>query len=298
MSSGIERVVARVAPDQHGLVARFQLLEAGVPPRTIDNAIAAHRLLVVHPAVYAVAGSPTSWLRTVLAATLNAGTRAAAAGRTASALWDVLPAANLPVEVLVPVATNPRGDGFVVHRTRRPFQIVTVHGIAATSVARTLEDIARAVPLRLLEEAVDKALHRRLVTLEELRGVRGPVARLAASRSASVPESVLETRFLRILRDARLPFPVTQYEIRRGAVLIARADFAYPAERVVIEIESYEFHSSRRAFDRGHWRVKELQAAGYLVVPFTATDLRRPKQVVSTVQRVLWERGHPDVVNI
>jgi len=296
MASHIKRVVARVAPQQYGLITRAQLLEGGVRERTIDNCLATDRLERIHAAVYGVPGAPDSWRRRVLAATFASG--GTAAGRTSAAISDLLPVPEGPIEILVPITANPVADGFVVHRTRRPFDIRVVDAIPTTSVTRTFEDLARVVPLRTLDELIDKALYRRLVTLDELRRARGPVARLAVDRSGAPAESVLETRFLRVLRDGGLPSPVPQFEVRRGGVLIGRVDFAYPKERIVIELESFQYHSGRRAFDRGHRRFKELQAAGYLVLPFTSTDIRRPKQVVATVRRALWERGHPDVVQI
>jgi len=297
MSSHIERVIARVAPEQHGLVTRPQLRDAGVPTRTIDYGIAAERLVVVYRTVYRVPGAPRTWLQAVLAATMYAGPEAATAYRTAAALHGLVPNSGL-IEVLVPVSRYPRAVDFAVRRTKKPYGVEIVHGIPTTTVSRTLADLSHVISLRTLEEVVDKALFRRLVIVEELESIGGRVGRLASTRSQAPVESVLETRFLRIVRESGLPLPVAQFEVRRGGILIARVDFAYPAERLVIELESYEFHSSRLALDRGAQRVKDLQAAGYLVVPFTSTDLRRPRQVISTVRRHLWERGHPDIVNI
>ena len=291
----IERVVARVAPSQHGLVTRTQLLDADVPRRTIDNFVAAERLERVHSAVFLVPGAPRTWRQSVLAATLSAGPEAAAAELTAAALWDLLPIPRSPIEIVVPVTRNPKADGFVVHRSRRPIDAVVVDGVPTTSPARTIEDLSRRLPVGRLEDVVDKALYRRLVTPDDLRIPAGPLGRLMSDRG--VVESPLEAQFLRLLRDGGLPLPVPQFEIRRGGILIARVDFAYVRERIVIELESYQYHSGRGAFDRGNQRFKELQAAGYLVLPFTSTDTRRPKQVIATVRRCLWERGHPDVVH-
>lgn len=296
MASHIERVVARIAPRQYGLVTRAQLLDEHVPARTIDGYLAAEHLERIHASVYGVPGSPDSWLKRVCAATFGAG--GAGAGRTAAGVFELLGVPDDPIEVLVPIRANPKPDGFVVHRTRRPFEVVVVYGIRVTSVVRTLEDLALSLPLRTLDELMDKALYRKLATLDELRLARGRVSKLARERNGAPVESVLETRFLRILREGGLPLPVPQFEIRAGGVLIARVDFVYPAERIAIEIESFQYHSGRRPFDRGYARFKQVQGAGYLVVPFTATDLTRPKQVVATVRRHLWERGHPDVVQL
>jgi hypothetical protein len=51
MASHIGRVVACVAPTQYGLITRTQLVDAGVPERTIDNGVATGRLDRVHAAV-------------------------------------------------------------------------------------------------------------------------------------------------------------------------------------------------------------------------------------------------------
>ena len=298
MPSHIWRVVARVAPAQHGLVTRGQLLDAHVSERSIDHHLAVGSLDRLHASVYRAPGAPRTRPQMVLAAILAAGPKAAAASRTALANWELLDEDDRPIELLVPMSANPRPDGFVIHRTRRPFEICVVHGLPTTSVVRALEDVSRVVPARTLEQLIDSALYRRLVSVDELRTARGSVGRLAGGREAASVESVLEARFLRLLREGGLPLPVPQYEVRRGGILIARVDFAYPAERIVIELESFQYHSGRQAFDRGNRRFKELQAAGYLILPFTSTDLRRPKQVDRTVRRSLWERGHPDVVQL
>jgi len=111
MSSDIERVIARVAPEQHGLVTRLQLRDAGVPARTIDHQIEADRLIVVYRAVYRVPAAPRTWLQAVLAATMYAGPEAAASCRTAASLRDLLPNRN-PIEVLVRASRYPRAVDF------------------------------------------------------------------------------------------------------------------------------------------------------------------------------------------
>jgi very-short-patch-repair endonuclease len=296
--SSLEEVIARICPEQYGLVTRSQLLDASVPTRSIHHFVATRRLERVHAGVYRVSGVPRSWLQDVLAGTMSCGPRAAASGPTAVRLLGLDERNESQIEITVPFTSHPKPDGFTVHRSRRLFVAVRVRGIPTMPAARTLQDVARLVPTGVLEELVDKALHRRLLSLADLADGPRCLADLARRRDGSPPESVLETRFLQILRKARLPVPIGQFEVRRGAMLVGRVDFAYPEQRIAVELDGYEFRPGRTAFDRGKLRDNELQAAGYVLLHFTSTNLKRPSYVVSSVRRLLWERGHPDVVSL
>ena len=46
-------------------------------------------------------------------------------------------------------------------------------------------------------------------------------------------------------------------------------DFLWPAERLVVEIDGFAFHSSSRTFERDRRRDAALTAAGYRVVRVT-----------------------------
>ena len=298
MSSQIERAIARLAPHQHGLVTRTQLRGAGIPARSIDYHVATGRIERVHPGVYRHAAVPRSWLQTVLAATLSAGEGAAASGLTAARLWDLHESPGQVIEVTVLGTAHPRSRGFVVHRSRRPFSPAIVNAIPTTPPARTLDDLARVLPERVLEELLDKALYRRLVRPSELAGARGALGRLVRARDGAQVESVLETRFVRLVRTHGLPPPVPQFEIRRGGTLLARVDFAYPLERVAIEIDGFRYHAGRSVFDGDRRRQNDVLSAGFAVLRFTAADLARPRRVAAMIRRVLWERGCPGVASV
>lgn len=70
-----------------------------------------------------------------------------------------------------------------------------------------------------------------------------------ARTESAIPESVFETRLLRVMRRAGLPVPVVQHEIRSKGRLVARADFAFPAHRLAIEADGYRWHASRRRWE-------------------------------------------------
>src|SRR5437870_3734224 len=110
-----------------------------------------------------------------------------------------------------------------------------------------------------LEEGLDHALRRGLVTLGRLRrrleqvGRRrgsGALPRLIAERdgTSGIPQSVFETRFLHLARRGGLPTPTLQYPITT-ALGTAFIDLAYIEEKIAIEADGFRWHSSRRRWE-------------------------------------------------
>lgn len=161
----------------------------------------------------------------------------------------------------------------------------TVDAIPVTTPARTLIDLATCLDRDRLEEVLDDALRRRLVSLPKLRwrikelGARTMLKQLVDERAHGVTESKLEIRVLRALRAAGLPEPVIQHPIGRY-----RVDFAYPASRIAIECDGYQFHSGRRAFDADRTRRNALSTMGWTVLHATWTDI---EQLVATVAAMI-----------
>jgi very-short-patch-repair endonuclease len=89
-------------------------------------------------------------------------------------------------------------------------------------------------------------------------------------------ESALEARAWRRLREAGLPRPERQYEIRNAnRRVVARVDFAYPRVKLAIEADGYRFHSSRTQWRRDIARQNALLELGWLVVRATWEDATR-----------------------
>jgi very-short-patch-repair endonuclease len=109
---------------------------------------------------------------------------------------------------------------------------------------------------------------------------------------ANASGSPAEAQFLRLLRTARLPLPEREVSIHddRGR-FIGRVDFAYRAERIVIEINGYAYHAGREPWERDHERLARFAAAGWLPLPFTVRAMnQRPDEVVDSVRRALRRR--------
>lgn len=197
-----------------------------------------------------------------------------------------------------------RSWSVVVHRVtagETQEAVTKKRGIPLTGVDQTLFDLGGVIPLHHLEVVFDDALNRRLTTLPSLESTvnaqarsgklgSGALRKLIESRSelAAIPESALETKLLGLLQAAHVPLPISQYEIRDAGRFVARADFAYPDFRVVIEADGYQHHSSRNAWNGDRQRRNRLTTAGWSVLHVTWRDLeRRPQQLVHDVRQIL-----------
>lgn len=157
-------------------------------------------------------------------------------------------------------------------------------GLRVTSPARTLYDLARSSRPRLVERALGRAFRKELTTREELEvlmarhaGLPGS-ARLRPFLGDATPEftrSEAEDRFLAVVRSAGLPKPTVNVRVGRYEL-----DFYWPGQRVAVEVDGWEFHSSSFAFERDRERDAELAARGIRVVRVTWRQLTQERDVV------------------
>jgi very-short-patch-repair endonuclease len=286
----VDELIAELAAQQHEAVARRQLLALGIGRRAIGHRIAAGRLHVKRPGVYAV-GHPRltlegCWMAAVLAT--GPGTRLCF--RSAAMLWGIRRTDRTKVEVTRAVAG--RGlHGIERHRAQLPADEVTVHrGIPVTTVPRTLLDLAAVLTPRQLARAVNQAEILRLgdtLSLNALlqrhprrpgtRALRGIVA------DTRIRRSELEQRFLEFLADHDLPQPETN-----AVVLGFEVDCLWRYERVIVELDGRTTHTTRAAFEADRARDRILQAAGYRVIRITWRQLHdSPAAVAADVRALL-----------
>lgn len=71
-------------------------------------------------------------------------------------------------------------------------------------------------------------------------------------------------------------------------------DFLWPAQRVVVEADSYGYHTDPPAFERDHRRTVALMAAGYAVHRATYWMLSEEPEVFLSVVRDSLERAIPE----
>jgi REase_MTES_1575/Transcriptional regulator, AbiEi antitoxin len=288
-----------VASRQYSVFSRSQAVAAGMTPKMITRRLEAGRWEVVDSGVYGIAGTPPSWHRRLLAACL-AGP-AVASHRSAGLLWRFPDMPEGIVEVTALRHRRRRASDVIWHESYllMPDQVTEIEGIQGTGAVRTFLDLAGVLDAEPLEAVCNDGIRRGLFTafsalgeLERLGPLRrgAPLARaLLESRRPGErpPESLLETRFLQLVRKAGLPVPVAQYELRAGGNTL-RVDFAYPHVKLAIELDGEEFHWGERADRRDNDRNNLLGTIGWRVLRFTWSDIhQRPQMVLARLRPAL-----------
>lgn len=296
-------VIPQLAARQHGVVARWQLLEAGLTPKMMRTRLGSGALLPLHTGVYAVGHRQLRREGHWLAAVLAVGPDAVLSHRDAAGL-HALRAAN---HTKIDVTTTRRGRAsqprIVVHHTvaLEAADVTTIDGIPTTTVARTLVDLAGVVSRESLAKAVNEAERQRTFDLTAIeaalartRGRSGPGhARLRAvlaelrHRGTQLTRSVLEDRFLSLIETHNLPRPSANLHVEGREV-----DAVWPAERLAVELDGYANHQDRKTFQRDRDKGNALAEAGWLLLRFTHDDVvRRPAQTAEQVRRLLHLRA-------
>jgi very-short-patch-repair endonuclease len=269
--------IAALAGEQHGVVARSQLLALGLTARQIDRQVQAQRLHRVHQGVYAVGHRVLTVEGRWMAAVLAAGADAVLSHVSAAAAWDLMPIRAGVNHVTV--AGDPgrrRRRGLRIHRSRTltPTQTTIHNGIPITTPERTIVDVSRTLDGRRLEHVVDLADQRGLIDFERLRHANSASLQAVLSRYSPAPtRSELEERFLRLCDDYGLPRPETNARIEGIEV-----DFVWRDARLIVEVDGYAYHRSPGAFESDRERDVTLSVAGWQVLRFTWTHVSRRRR--------------------
>jgi hypothetical protein len=176
--------------------------------------------------------------------------------------------------------------------------VISCRGLAVTSVARTVVDLARASSFRAGVVVADSALRRRqaskagldlcITTCARWPGIQNArrVVAFADGRAESVLESISRVAF----DDLGLPPPDLQAWVG-GEEIIGRADFLWRAYRTVGEADgALKYADPARAMAQLE-RDARLRAAGFEVVHFTWQDITRmPDKVLARI-KMAFRRG-------
>jgi hypothetical protein len=273
----VDARIAALAGAQDGMVTRAQLLALPLSAGAIDGRVRAGRLHPRFRGIYAVghaAVSPRGRLRAGLLAT---GDDAALSHATSAYAWQLSSTQPDAVHALVARCAPRSRPGLVVHETRRPFVPVLLAGLPFTPPLRTLADLAPLVAPEELARLCGEALVRRLVTQEDLdaAGLTDP--------ELPPPPSVFARRFQLELERAGLPLPVIEHPVGRY-----RGDFAWLAERVIVETDGWNAHGHRKRFETDRARDGYLMARGWVVLRVTWRRLKHePVRVMIELAQIL-----------
>jgi very-short-patch-repair endonuclease len=192
------------------------------------------------------------------------------------------------IEVTAPRGCKPK-KGMTVHRSRliHDEDRALIDDIPATSLARTLVDLADVLPEKQLANAVHEAEVQRLFdltklerTLDRLPGRKGrhKVRRVLAAYHDVQPftRSRAERLVLQMCVDHHLPRPRVNSWVEGQEV-----DFHWPEGRLVLEVDGEAFHRTTRAFQEDRARDRALAARGIHVVRATWRDLTKSEEALA-----------------
>jgi len=296
------------------LFTRADALAAGLTDRQMETRVRSGVWCALRPGIYVEAAGvdPASLSLRVRAALHRLGPEAAASHLTAAQLRAIATLGPRVADVDVtrpatPGSTPAYLPGVRALRSALPDEHVVSHdGIRQTTTARTVFDVARTSSFRSGVVTADSALHRELVTPEELRRIaddcrRWPgrlkalaVIAFADRRSESALESVSRVA----IRDHDLPAPRPQVTLGDTDGPIGRVDFFWDEFNVVGEADGRVKYADGEAEPTDLpplWeeklRQERLEEAGFIVVRWTWNQIFfEPEKVVARI-RVAFRRS-------
>jgi hypothetical protein len=295
VADAIDRLVGALARRQWGYVTRVQLLATGLRPDAIDYRTRTGRLIRVYAGVYAVGHLPVTPVARAFAAVLACGDGALLSHGSGATLWGFNKYWDSPFEVTV-TKSHPRRPGITVHRSRTLTEadIDCQLDVPVTSPARTLLDIAPRLTDKRLRRGINDARHARYLHLDDLADVlqRNPThpgtKRLLpfVQKPRGITRSDLEDRFVAFAQRYGLPTPETNVPLHGYVV-----DVLFRAERVIVEIDTWDSHGLRTSFGSDRKRDAEMLAFGYVTIRSTDERLEgNPEHEARLVLKVLAER--------
>ena len=267
----VDRLIRAFADIQHGVVARQQLLSAGVSAKAIRVRLESGHLAVVHRGVYSVGHGRLTRRGRWMAAVLACGPGAVLSHRDAADLHGIRPCNRRKIDIAV--GRWRKGPDVVdIHTSKiEDDERTEIDGIPVTTAFRTLLDLTRCLNDRELQRALDETERLGIAETPSLasllqRHERRPGTRRLANLQPdpAITRSELERRFVEMVEREGLPRPETNVLVEGYEV-----DCVWREQRVVVELDGYAFHRTRRSFERDRARDLALTAAGYRPVLIT-----------------------------
>jgi very-short-patch-repair endonuclease len=295
----------RIASTQYGLLTPDQAETTGWSKKGLRNAW--DRFL---PGVYRAPEVTGSWRQSAMGLCLWGGSGTALSHTAAAALLRLKGFTEDELHVVSTKCNKRLPEWGHVHRVDHLAPgSGRIAGIPVTPPWVTLLDVSYVVPQAEAGRALDDALRRGLVSLPQMRwalemfggpGHPGSARLRALLRQRGAvgtryvpPESDLEEYLYKLVSTARdLPEPVRQHEMWDGTRW-RRFDLAWPEYRLAVEVDGWEAHGTREAFQDDRTRDASMLAIGWRTLRFTWHDVvDRPAYVLATIRATLSQKDH------
>jgi hypothetical protein len=252
--------------------------------------------------VFRLAGVPLTWQGRLLAPILGIGDGAVASHFAAAALHGIDGFGRGVPEISIPRGHEHRRTAVRVHTSTDldRCRTVTLDGIPATDLARTILDIGRRVGDRRLLRAIEWGRRAELLDWPAMirtlahhaRRGRPGIQRLrrvivANVDRTEVTDSDFELLVLALLAEAGLPTPVLHHRVLAGERFVAEVDLAYPELKIAIELDG-AVHLRSDVRERDLPRQNDLVLEGWVVLRFTWQRFAdRPDRLVAEVREAI-----------
>lgn len=273
-----------LAMARHDVIEGADLRARGVSEGKLRTLLRREHLFRVHKDIFLTTDRPTQrglWL----AAALHC--RGVVSFQPAAVLWNLIDSWDgLPhVTVEGHRVTKPPRD-IRVHRTVIVDEWASRDGIPVTSLFRTLDDLSRVFTESASRRAIGRAERHHSLSLDALFATaRSPrLRRVLASYVAGrgLTDSELEALFFDIVARTSLPRPRVQ-RYRAGG----RVDFIFEELRLIVEVDGYETHRGRVAFQDDRTRDRANRRQGYDTMRLTWSDVTlTPREVAADLELV------------
>jgi very-short-patch-repair endonuclease len=246
------------------------------------------------PGVYAVGHTRLTAKGRWMAAVLACGSGAVLSHHQAAALWDLRPMPSGKIHVTA--LGKRKVEGVRCHVVRDlPAQDCTfIDAVPVTSLNRTLLDVAPEVSDQRLRSYLEAAQRQGLLDVRALdalitrspgRAGRSKLKAAAAALTDHAPwiQSGGERKLLELLRAGGLPEPSCNVYVEGELV-----DLVWLPQRLVVEIDHYFTHGSKRSFEDDRRRDAKLQRAGFRILRITYDRLERdPQGVIADIAAII-----------
>jgi len=215
---------------------------------------------------------------------------------SAAWLWGLSPAWPQIPEVTIPSRGHNRAGIRIHHSTilededRAEFE-----GIPVTAVPRTLLDFGGRQNDRQLERLVEKSERMGLLDIGAIDSLIARSGRhagrkrlrraLALYLDPIMSRAHTERVFLDIVKSAGLPRPAINTFVAGHEI-----DAYWERERFAVELDGWETHRTRAAFERDPLRIEDLKLAGIDAIRITARRIEQEPDQVARRLRTLLER--------
>lgn len=284
-------MLSGLAGRQHGVVARWQLLEAGVGKRAIDTRLGG-RLLPIYRGVYAVGYAVARIESRWMAAVLAAGPGAVLSHRSAAQLLGLAPRSRHPAEVTRPTYFRPHPQIRAHRAALAEDETTRVDRIPVTTVPRTVLDFAALASRRQLERVLKEmevqgqtdplSIPDLLARHTRRRGSRVLRELLdAGAQAGGVTRNEFEELFVPLLDSSGLPRPRFNADIAISGRFV-NVDCLWRRERLVVELDGRATHGTKAAFEDDRERDRLLVADGWRVMRITWRQLRAQQDSIAS----------------